>query len=359
MKYLVIVLSLAFINTTSFAQQALLQKVISVTKNSSIKISATNRNVNVISWNEDKVKVVFVGVAADPSSVDDKMDKLGVMIHQLGNNLNIMIKEGDYSSINSMNDFDQDNVTSSPDNGSSKPSTMHSLKDKKSITIYVPQADKIKLDSRFGNISFTNYFPSLNLDITNGSVDAEKIGSLLLSSRYANFSATDIDNAEVDFINGNLTINNINRAALDTKYSTIEIASVKDLTMSSTNDEYILDEVNEVIAVKNYGNFRIGKLSGNIELNGINAEVKIRNIASTVSKIKIDNKYADIRLPLKSIKNFNINYAGPYSNISAPFDIQKEGGDEDLRFSVNSGRSSAMGATKIDMKCLHCTIDFR
>ena len=359
MKYLIFAFGIAFISLTSFAQQSSLQKIVSLNKISPIKISSSNRNINVISWNDDKVKIVFEGVPATKSSdIDENMEKLGVTVHQLGNNFNIMIKEGDYSSINSMNDFDRDDESLKTSNSNAKTAIPHKLKEKKSISIYIPQGNKLKIDSHYGNIDFKNYFPELNLDITNGSVEADSIGSLHLSSKYANFSAIDIEHAEVDFINGNFTVNNINTAEMDTKYSTIEITTIKDISISSTNDEYILDEVNEIKAAKNYGNFRIGKLVRNIEFSGTNSEVKVRNIAATVSNIMIDDKYADIRIPLKSIKNFKIKYTGPYSNINALFDIQKEGGDEDFRFTSNCG-SQSMGSTKIDMKCIHCNVDFR
>ncbi|MFX8542990.1 hypothetical protein ABTM06_19990, partial [Acinetobacter baumannii] len=82
---------------------------------------------------------------------------------------------------------------------------------------------------------------------------------------------------------------------LDTKYSSVDIDVVKKLNFRSTNDEYELEEVATAEGSKNYGNLRITKLTGSLDLTGTNADLKIRNIEANVSSIKIDNKYADLR----------------------------------------------------------------
>jgi len=359
MKQLLSAIGLVFISILSFAQSGIIQKEYSVSKNCQVKISSTSRNINLISWNEDKVKVVVTGYTkVDAASIEDKLEKLGITIHQLGAMLNINLKEGEYSNVS----INENGINIESEEGTVVIDTLNGVKieksnSKKSITIFVPQHSKLGVNSKYGNLSFKNEFKQLNLDITNGNVDAEKVGSLMLTSKYANFTAGDIEEAEVDFINGNFTINNINKAELDTKYSNVEITSVKTVTFSSTNDEYELDEAGEVKGTKNYGNFRIGKLTESIELFGTNADIKIRNVATTVTSVKFDDKYADIRLPLKALKNYSVKFAGAYSTVYANFDIiNREGGDENYKFSAIVGNVSG---TKIDMKCINCTVDLK
>ena len=358
MKQLALAVGLLLINIISFSQQGILQKEYTVSKSCQIKISSTNRNLHLVSWNEDKVKVVLAGYSkVDAANIEEKLEKLGITIHQLGNMLNITIKEGDYSNVS----INNNGINIESDEGTVNIDSVNGVKieksgSKKSITIFVPQHSKLGVNSKYGNLSFKNEFKQLNLDVTNGNVDAEKVGSLLLTSKYANFTCGDIDEAEVDFINGNLTLNNINKAELDTKYSNVEIASVKTISFSSTNDEYEMDEAGEVKGTKNYGNFRIGKLTGSIELQGTNADIKIRNVATTVNSVKFDDKYADIKMPLKTLKNYSVKFAGAYSTVYSNFDFSKEGGDENFKFSANVGSGTG---TKIEMKCINCTVDLK
>ncbi len=359
MKQLALVIGIVCSSIVVFAQKGILQKEISVSKNAQIKISNTSRNLNIISWNEDKVKVVITGYSkVDAASIEDKLEKLGITIRQLGTMLNISIKEGDYSNVS----INENGINIESEEGTVVIDSVHGMKIekssvKKSITMYVPQSSKLGVNSKYGNVSFKNEFKQLNLDITNGNADLEKVGSLLLTSKYANFTGGDIEDAEIDFINGNLTINNLNKGELDTKYSNVEIAAVKTISFSSTNDEYELDEAADVKGTKNYGNFRIGKLTGAIEMMGTNADIKIRNVAASVTSIKFDDKYADIKVPLKSLKNYSVKFAGAYSTVYANFDIvNREGGDDNFKFVANVGNGTS---TKIEMKCINCTVDIK
>jgi hypothetical protein len=141
---------------------------------------------------------------------------------------------------------------------------------------------------------------------------------------------------------------------------------------------------------KNYGNLRITKLTKSIEMDGTNADVKVRNILAGVEVIKFNNKYADIRLPLKNLKNYTVNYNGPYSNVYANFerkplvaketttkddDAMAKGIDKAIKDAMkiaerygepstntDSKFTATVGdgkGTKIDMKCQNCTVDFK
>ncbi|MFX7844688.1 hypothetical protein ABTK14_20800, partial [Acinetobacter baumannii] len=78
--------------------------------------------------------------------------------------------------------------------------------------------------------------------------------------------------------------------------------------------------VGDIRGRKNFGNLRITKLNTSLEINGTNADIKVRNTGANLNLVHIDNKYADIRLPLRNIKNYSINYVGPYSTVYGNFD---------------------------------------
>ncbi|RYE72280.1 MAG: hypothetical protein EOO81_03775, partial [Oxalobacteraceae bacterium] len=69
-----------------------------------------------------------------------------------------------------------------------------------------------------------------------------------------------------------------------------------------------------------YGDLRIGKLSGELDIEGTNADIKIRNILPQVEKVKINDQYADLRLPVKNITNFNVLFKGENATVFTPFD---------------------------------------
>ena len=55
-------------------------------------------------------------------------------------------------------------------------------------------------------------------------------------------------------------------------------------------------------------------------MDGSNADVKIRNVGANVKLIKINNRYADIRIPLRDMKNYAVDFLGSYSTVYGDFE---------------------------------------
>jgi hypothetical protein len=255
----------------------------------------------------------------------------------------------------------------------------------KVVTIYLPKENKVSVESKYADIIITDNLNKLTVDLTNGNLETQDVNNFTLRSKYANVNTGNLQTGEVEFINGHFTTKDVEDMDMDTKYSTIDIASANKLHFISTNDEYDIEEVGSVRGQKNYGNLRISKLSKSIELDGVNAAVKIRNIASTVEVMQFYNKYADMRLPLRGLKNYTINYSGPYSTIYGNFEkkpfigktIKNPSMDEALREKITRAINQSMNGdestsenkfsatvgdgkgTQIDIQCQNCTVDFK
>jgi hypothetical protein len=225
-------------------------------------------------------------------------------------------------------------------------------------------------------VAVIDYLKKINIDITSGSLELGSINTLTLRSKYASVSINEVQNGEIDFINGKLSIQNLGEVELDTKYATVEIGTAKKLNFKSTNDEYELETVASIEGSKNYGNLRISKLTESIQLDGTNADLKIRNIGPQTKSILIDNKYADLRIPLKNIKNFDFSYDGTYSTIYKNFAVSTStfngsentnmGSLEDSKITTGDLQNSKLKAkvgtgtdAKIAIKCQNCTVDFK
>jgi hypothetical protein len=100
----------------------------------------------------------------------------------------------------------------------------------------------------------------------------------------------------------------------------VEADKIGTLKLQSTSDDYDLDEVKILTGTKTYGKLRVDILTGNFDLKGSSADVKIRNINPSVSAITLDNKYADVQLPVGNLKNYEVTFTGNYSSVFAPFE---------------------------------------
>jgi hypothetical protein len=262
---------------------------------------------------------------------------------------------------------------------------------KRVITIMIPKNTKLEIDNKYGEVTIENNIGDLRLYLTNCNVDMQNARDLVVRSKYSTIIAGEITNSEIEMTNGKFTAKKITTLDIDSKYSTVEIDQTANATIRSNNDEYELEEVATITGRKSYGNLRITKLNQAIEIEGNNADIKIRNIASTVNLIRFDNKYADIRIPMKNVPNYNVEFEGNYSTVYSSFERKKveesskKSETKTQTFSTpTSTTSSTFGSsnssssnsdcgcnskftakvgngngTKVIMKCENCTVDFK
>lgn len=359
---------------------------VNASKSADIYLENTQRNIQIKTWDQPKVKVVTtIYYEGEGTKVSDEewFEKLNISVKSLGTG--IRIKSGTVSSSGSYSINGSTYAWNSGSGGvaifNGEGQNIGTKSDvKRYVTIYIPTANKLDIESKYADVTVANNVSKVNADITNGNLELQDATTLTLRSKYANVTAGNIKNAEIEFINGRLILKDIEDLDIDTKYSTIEIASVQKVNLISTNDEYEFEEVGALQGRKNYGNLRITKLTKSIELDGTNADVKVRNILAGVETIKFNNKYADIRLPLRNLKSYTVTYVGPYSNVYANFEKkplvikeEKEGGLATTLRNIQREVESAAGGTdskftatvgdgkgaKIDMKCQNCTVDFK
>ena len=298
-----------------------ISRELAMPKNGEIYIENSSRNIVIKTWDQPKVKITTtVQYDGEGNYTEDEwFEKANLSLKTLGSS--VKIKAGLVNNLSpyatTLYSTGNNNLTEVVVTGQAMSSTKSP---KKLITVYLPAGSKIDIESKYSEITLPGNLGDVNVDISNGNLDAENLGKLILRSKYTIVNMGDVKNAEIEFTGGRLTVKNIDELDLDSKYSTIELALAKKAVIRSTNDEYEFEEVGELSGRKNYGNFRITKLMQKIELDGVNADIKVRNISPTASLIKINDKYADIRLPIKNTKNYTVDFLGAYSSVYGNFD---------------------------------------
>ncbi len=384
-------------------------KEISIPKSADIYIENASRGIVIKTWDQQKVKVTTtIYYDGETKLTDDEwLEKVNLSLKTLGSS--VKIKSGSiggnnafysYSSpspaiagtISSSGSFSNGGVAVFNGSGQNI-GTKNNLK--RIVTITVPAGSKLDIESKYSDVTLPAGIGDVNVDITNGNLEADNLGKLVLRSKYSNANIGDIKTAELEFSNGRFSAKNIDDLDIESKNSTIEMAAAKKMVMRSTTDEYELEEAGEVRGRKTYGNLRITKLDGSLEMDGNNANVKIRKVGPALSFIKIDGKYADIRIPLRDTKNYSIDFAGTYSSVYGNFEkkpvvVEKEKETKgtlntvtiDSRTAPPAARAytstagtlwlgetngpSKFTATvgdgkglKVDIKCPNCTVDFK
>lgn len=359
---------------------------INASKTAEIFIENSSRTIEVKTWENPKVKVTTtVYFQGEDSKLSDEIwfEKLNISFKTMTNLVRIksgLVGGGNYAwsngSSNGVAVFDAEGQNIGTKNNV-----------KRIVTIYVPKENKLDVETKYADVNLIGNYNKLNAEITNGNLEIENVKDLILRSKYSNVSITKVNLLEAEFINGRLSITEINEADLDTKYSTVEIGTAEKLSVKSSNDEYEIEDLGSIVARKNYGNLRITKLKNSIEMDGTNADVKIRAIDAGVTIVKIDNKYADLRLPMRNVKNYTVEYSGPYSTIYSNFEKKpmpaepKKANEDVVTSTIRSVNKSIAAAynseddcgcndrfkatvgdgkgAKVEIKCQNCTVDFK
>lgn len=295
---------------------------INMPKSGEIYIENSSRSIQIKTWDQQKVKVVTTAYFEKESTLTDAewFEKMGISLKTLGSSVKIKSGGSGFGTYTY--------ATSGQNVIVGAPSTVYRSgtisrtgnNNKRLLTIYVPAGSKLDIETKYSELQLPANIGDVLLDITNGSFEAENLNKLRLRSKYSNANLRDIKEAEIEFANGRFTANNIDDLDIESKYSTIEMASAKKIKMASTNDEFEVEDVTDIRGRKNYGNLRITRLAGSIEMDGSNADVKIRNVGANVKLIKINNRYADIRIPLRDMKNYAVDFLGSYSTVYGDFE---------------------------------------
>lgn len=374
-------------------------------QNGEIFLENASRNILIKTWDQQKVKVTATIFYEEDAKLSDEalFENASLSLKAIGSSVKIKsgtMGYGNYaygysSSATGFNSFQQgQNVTIATAPGlyiNTKNSS------KMLVTITIPAGYKLDIESKYADITLPARLGDLSVVIANGSMEGENLGKLKLRSKYANIHVGNISTADIELTNGRFSAKNINELELDSKYSSTELATVKKLVLKSINDEIELEEAGDVRGRKNYGNLRITHLTGSLDLEGSNADVRIRNLDASVKQIKIIDRYADIRIPLNAIKDFDISFEGSYSSVYGSFkkervaevyDDKKSGkavtatrapnategkvaaaledpvakerekleNDNPSKFTASAGDGKGL---KIDIKCQNCTVDFK
>lgn len=396
----------------SYAQSLLTKEIsqeVAAQKGSLIRIVSTSGKLNIKSWDQPKVKVTvqFMYDSSQKAETDDNwFENLGISIKPFSNRVDILTKAlftlkkvpgksvsksvgGDLRLAAAQDAKVQDaksktlRVTDGFREQFEGKSTLQVM------TIMVPANSRLDVENRYGDVIIAMDLDEAKLEISNGTLDAQNIKDLNLVSDYCNVNMGNVEKGEIEFYNGTFRAQNIKDLDLDSRSSNIEYEKGEYLYLRSQTDEIDIQEINKVDGRKVYGSIKIDQLNGSFDLEGTNVDIKFRDISPDVSFIKINNKYGDVRLPVKSLKNYFVDFTGYYSTVFAPFQKQVVKEDETKaedpqeREKINILKSSqhfkpdaAIGElaprrftsaigdnkgkhTRIELICNSCTVDFK
>ncbi len=231
---------------------------------------------------------------------------------------------------------------------------------KKALIVYVPVNAKLDIESKYADVAIENNIKYLKAEINNASLSMLNADKVVIESRSGGIKAGNIKDADLDLTNCTLISRDIDKLKINSRNSKASFENINQVVLKSTGDQYQITQAYGIEGNKNFGKMDIAKLKNNITLTGSSADVNISAIDKKAELIKIDNKYADVRLPVYNLKAYTVSFDGKNSKVFTAF--QKVKTSDSLK-SASMGFSATVGDvqgshTKFQINCSNCNVDF-
>jgi hypothetical protein len=224
---------------------------------------------------------------------------------------------------------------------------------RRNIIVYIPVGVKLDIDSRYAEILLDSNIRAVDARITNGSMTMKDADRLTLASTYGSVYAANIGHAEVELYHGWFHAKDISTLNISSKVSTVELGALGRVKINSNDDQYDMEAAGVISGEKNYGSIRVITLRNLLDLTGVNADIKVHNLAPGVTLVKIDGQYADLRLPVDNLKDYTVHFEGRGSNLYTPFE-RLPATDSSFNVTVGTGKKNSF-----QLKCSNCTVDMK
>lgn len=310
MKHLYKITFLVFLFTaTAFANEGskkhekkkIINKEFSVTKDAKVALNNRYGNLNITTWNQNKViiEVVITVKGNDLENVEEKLEAIDVVF------------ESDVSFVSAKT------IIEKSSNSWSWWGNSKNVNYKINYNVKIPKSNAVDLDNDYGNIYLDNLDGAADINCDYGKIT---IGELHNTVNLIN----------LDYCSSS-TIEYMNQGSLNLDYSKIEVDKSKKVRVNSDYSTVKFDLVNEVTFNCDYGSISINEgdfISGNSDyasvkigtvLKKLNVEtdygaIAISRLARGFESVFINSEYAGVRIGIEEGASFDfeidLQYAG-------------------------------------------------
>lgn len=247
--------------------------------------------------------------------------------------------------------------------GEVEESRMFKVNSKSELVIYVPSNARLNVVSRFNELSIKSNMISVELDLLNTDLKMLNADRAIIKSKYGSVKAGAIKDADIDLLNCKFTSGDLEKLLINSKYSTISFQNAAVVDIKSLSDKYNIAKADYITANKSFGELNIAQLGNSIKLTGSSADIDIKIIDPSVNFIQVDNKYADIKLPVEKLLNYSLQFEGNHSYVFTRFEKIRTNASDSTR-KPNPVFSKIVGDVQKDgngfiVNCTSCSVDFR
>jgi len=293
-----------------YTKEKTIKKEFQVSSNALLKIKNSYGNLNLTSWNEDRI-IIEVQVKANGNNeerVQERLDEIDVDFESSSSLVSARTLFGDRNN-----------------NWGWKWNKKKNVNVQVNYTIKLPVKNSIGLSNDYGNIYLDRIDGHAKISCDYGKMD---IGELRGRNNELRFDYTSrssfeyINSGEIIADYSGFTIEKAGDLTLRTDYTNAIIHEMGNLEYASDYGSIEANKVNNVKGNGSYIGVKLGVVHGNVSLNSDYGSVKINEMASDAGDIKIQSDYTGIKIGYDSDYFFDFEISTEYAGVSGKDDFE-------------------------------------
>ncbi|MDD7886980.1 hypothetical protein [Flavivirga sp. 57AJ16] len=286
-----------------YTKKKTIKKEYSVTPNASLSVDNSYGNIDIITWNENRVvfEITITTTGNDEEKVQDKLDGITV-------------------------DFEaSSNFVSAKTNFPKKSDSWWNWGRKNKVHMKINYVVKIPITN---NVDLNNDYGTINLDRLEGvakiNCDYGKITTkeLMADGNNINFDYTNncyfeyIKSGKINADYSGFTVSKTNKLNINADYTNSKIEVAEDVHYNCDYGNINIDKANNITGNGDYLTAIIGDVYKNITIKADYGSIKIKRMTENAGNVTIKSDYVGIKIGYAPTYHFNFNIDLEYGSLN-------------------------------------------
>lgn len=292
-----------------YTKEKVINKTFSVNTNATLKIDNSYGNIDIVTWNENKIafEITITTAGNNEEKVTNKLKEIEVDFEASSNMV--------YAKTN----FKKSSKSWWPW------ANYNNVNMKINYIVKIPITNSIVLNNDYGNINVAKLEGSAKIHCDYGKITTKE---LLADGNEINFNYTNncyfdyIKSGEIDADYSSFTVGKTNNLNIKADYTNSIVEIAENVNYNCDYGSIKIEKANNITGNGDYLTTLIGDVYKNLKLDADYGIIKIKNITQNAGNININSDYTGIKIGFAPSYHFNFEIDLDYASLKNKKDLQ-------------------------------------
>jgi hypothetical protein len=286
-----------------------IKKEFSVNPNATLKIDNSYGNIDVITWNENRIvfEITITTSGNDEEKVEEKLDEIDV---KFSASSSWVAAETQFNKNNSKSWWKWNNK--------------NNINMKINYIVKMPITGQVNLNNDYGNISLDKLEGKAEINCDYGKITTKE---LMADHNILNFDYTNgcyfeyIKSGKINADYSGFTVSKTKNLDINADYTNSKIEVAENVNYNCDYGSIKIDIANNITGNSDYLTTTIGEVYKNISLKADYGSIKINKMTDNAGNVTIDSDYVGIKIGYAPGYHFNFEIDLEYASLNAENDL--------------------------------------